>query len=81
MNRRCGWASKRATTSASGAVFESNHGDNTPNGAGSRSVWKINNAQIICAQVVPHFWGAHTTTSPSRNTKPSQRALSYAAPA
>ena len=78
MNRRCCWASSRAVTSASGAALESNHGDNTPNGAGSWSVWKINNAQIICAHVVPHFWGAHTTTSSARNTKPSQRELSKA---
>jgi hypothetical protein len=34
-------------------------------------------AQIICVQVVPLFSGVLITTSPSRNAKPSQRALSW----
>ncbi len=37
---------------------------------------KISSAQSICVQVVPDFGGVLITTSPGRNTNPSQRALS-----
>ena len=59
MNRRCGWASKRATTSSSRAVFEPNHGDNTPNGAGSWSVWRTNGARTFAPGRAAFLGGAH----------------------
>jgi len=54
----------------------SSHGDSSVSGAGSSARCRINSAQIICSQVVPHFDGVLITTSSGRNVNPSQRALS-----
>src|ERR1700761_4993239 len=76
MNRRCGCAASSAYTSFTGRTRWSSHGDSRPSGAGRSGVWKISSAQIICTQVVPVLDRVLITMSPSRNGKPSQRALS-----
>ena len=75
-NRRCRCASSRATTSATGSTVWSTHGESCGSGAGSSGDWKTSSAQTICIQVVPLFDRVEMTMSPSRNGKPSQRALS-----
>ena len=54
----------------------SSHGEMSPSGAGNAGPSKIKSAHSICIHVVPHFGGALITTSPGRNTNPSQRPLS-----
>ncbi len=76
MNRRCRWASSRAKIASFGWISLSSHGEYQPTGLSSSGVWKMSSAQIICTHVVPVLDRVLITMSPSRNGKPSHRALS-----
>ena len=77
MKRRCSWASSSATTSSSGRVSMSSHGEIRASGRSNVVESKISSAQSICVQVVPLFGGVLMTMSSGRKRKPSQRLLSY----
>ncbi len=76
MNRRCFCASSSATTFLRDLVNMSSHGERSESRSGSSGVWKINSAQIICVQVVPHLGGVLITMSSGLSSKPSHRLLS-----
>jgi len=76
INRRCVCAASRSRTVSSGITSQSSQGDRWASGAGGLGVWKTSRAQIICIHVERLFERVLMTMSPSRNGKPSQRALS-----
>jgi hypothetical protein len=73
INRRCVCAASRSRTVSSGITSQSSQGDRWASGAGGLGVCR---AQIICIHVERLFERVLMTMSPSRNGKPSQRALS-----
>ena len=76
MKRRWVCAASSACSVGAGMIFISIHGLMARTGPGASPAGQSRLATIVCIQVVPHFGGVQTKTSPGRGAKPSQRAVS-----